>query len=659
MSGEGSSHQEAHGEGIAQASHGSIAIVGDNNVIQARPYRPPLHKPPQAQHFTDREEELKQLLAGLHPGQVFTLTGPGGIGKSALAAQAVWTLAPDDTPPARFPDGIFFHSFYNQPQTDLALEAIAMAFGEETKPSPETAARRALSGRTALLVFDGAEDAENLRAVQAVVGQCGVLVTSRKHGDAINDWQEIERLPTSEAVKLLRAWGKRQAHDTTAAEQICDLIDGLPLAVRLVGRYLNQTGESANEYLKWLQETPMDALDQGDRRQESVPLLLERSLAQVSEQARQVLAVAGLLALAPFTPDVIAAGLTVETKEIRRPLGELINFGLLHRSEQEYEISHALVRAYARTKTNPRNQTTEQLLRYFIHYVEKQSKLGSAGFQQLDQIRPHIMTILTLGCQQELWEPVLELAFICSHADSYFSLQGHWTQQSEIVETGLQATRELGRQQQEVAFIAYRGQIYHSRQDYEQAIDQYKQALDLAREIGFQLGEGNTLADLGRAYRRLGKPEQAITYHRQALEIKRQLGDRKAEGNSLGNLGNAYHDLGDFKQALHYFEAALAVSRELDDRRGETVRLGNIGAVYHDLGQLELAIEYTEGALGVAREIGDRHSEATWLANLGRFYEKSERLTEARDYLEQAIKLFETISTPDAENARQQLAELG
>jgi hypothetical protein len=42
-----------------------------------------------------------------------TLCRPGGIGKSALAIQAIWTLAPGHDPPARFPDGILFHTFYH------------------------------------------------------------------------------------------------------------------------------------------------------------------------------------------------------------------------------------------------------------------------------------------------------------------------------------------------------------------------------------------------------------------------------------------------------------------------------------------------------------------------------------------------------------------
>jgi len=83
------------------------------HIHQPPPYRPPLQRPAQSDHFQDRKAELAQRLSDLQPGAVITLSGPGGMGKSALAGEAVWHLAPDDQPPTRFPDGIFFHSFYN------------------------------------------------------------------------------------------------------------------------------------------------------------------------------------------------------------------------------------------------------------------------------------------------------------------------------------------------------------------------------------------------------------------------------------------------------------------------------------------------------------------------------------------------------------------
>ena len=179
----------------------------------ARP-RVPLQRPPRAEHFTGRREDIKQLLRELRTGQIITRCGPGGIGKTPLVTEVLWQLAPGDEPPSRFPDGIIFYSFYNQPQAELALEHIARSFGEEIGQGlRRDAAFRALDGRRALLVLDGTEEADDLRSVLTVQGKCGVLITSRSHKDAVSTYQNMTPLPIDEAVTLLQAWGQQRATD--------------------------------------------------------------------------------------------------------------------------------------------------------------------------------------------------------------------------------------------------------------------------------------------------------------------------------------------------------------------------------------------------------------------------------------------------------------
>jgi len=100
----------------AQKDDGSITrIKGDGNVIgnntrvtiiketkispPAIKPKIPLQKPLRVPHFIGREKELEDLLRYLQPGRAITICGPGGMGKTALTAEAVWQLAPDNAPP--------------------------------------------------------------------------------------------------------------------------------------------------------------------------------------------------------------------------------------------------------------------------------------------------------------------------------------------------------------------------------------------------------------------------------------------------------------------------------------------------------------------------------------------------------------------------------
>jgi tetratricopeptide (TPR) repeat protein len=627
--------------------------------IAPAPRTIPLQRPLRATHFTGREKELAQLMADLQPGRVVTLCGPGGVGKTALAAEAIWTLpalgtqaqvAPGDAPPERFPDGILFHSFYTQPQATLALEAIARAYGEEPRPSPRDAAQRALAGRRPLLVLDEAENADDLRVVLEVAGGCGVLVTSRRRYDAPAHAarRDVAPLPNPEAVQLLQAWGGDQAADVDAARRICELVGGLPLAVRLAGRYLAQREGEAADYLIWLEETPLTALDHGERQWDGVSLLLARSLGQVSMEARRALGVVGILALAPFSRDAVAAAMDISPREASRALGELVDYGLLLWDKQRYQPSHALVHTYARRRLAPPVEVIERLAAHYDSLAREQRELGLAGYAVLDAERPHLMATLAGCIAQKHWEGTRNLVWAI---ENYLNLQGCWVERVIALDVGLTATRALGRRYDEGAFLSNLGNAYYSLGQVERAIEYHEQALAIFREIGDQRGKGAELGNLSLAYRALGQVEPTIEYYQQALVIHQEIGDRRGEGVDLGSLGNAYRDLGQLEQAIEYYEGALAIHQEIGERRGEGIDLGNLGNAYRALGLTEQAIEYYEGALAIAREIGDRRGEGADLGDLGLAYRDLGLTERAIEYYEGALAIAREIGDRRGEGA--------
>ncbi|MBN1887558.1 MAG: tetratricopeptide repeat protein, partial [Thermoflexales bacterium] len=512
---------------ISGVTGGVVVGSGQITHIHEAPAPPiPFQRPPRPQHFVDRRAELAQLVADLQPGRVVTLCGPGGIGKTALAAEVIWQMAPGDNLPDCFPHGIVFHTFYSRPEAAIALESIARAYGHDPRPDPAAAAQIALAGKRALLVLDGAEQADNLPAVLQVAGSCSVLVTSRAHRNAPEDWLDITPLPNAEAVQLIRAWGKDCAADSAAAGRICDLVGRLPLAVRLAGRYMAQRRQTAADYLAWLQDTPLAALDQGTRQRDSIPLLLERSLAQVSETARQALAVAGMLDITPFGRQVIVVGLEAEPAEAGRVMGELVDYGLLLPVGERYQVSHALVHTYAHGRLAPPPEILMRLAAHYEAFAKQQSALGLEGFARLNEERTHILAIQRACLAAGQWNTVRGLTWAI---EDYLDLQGHSTERRTTLEMGLQAARASGHRQDERAF----------------------------------------LNDLGNVYRDLGDAHRAIEFYEQSLVITREIGDRRGEGQTVNNLGNAYSNLGDARRAIEFYEQSLVITREIGDRRGE------------------------------------------------------------------------------------------
>ncbi len=600
----------------------------------------PIQRLRRADHFTGREKELAQLLADLQPGRVITLCGPGGIGKTALASEVVWHLAPGEKPPEIFPDGIICHDFYKAFQAALALEAIARAFYEEPYPTPLDAARRVLRGRRALLVLDGAENADKLPDVLSVAESCGVLLISRTTVNAVESWQELSPLAMPEAAHLMGAWGGMWATDDASVQAICELVGGLPLAIRLVGRYLAQRKMRAETYLKWLQASPLKALDQGNRRDESVPRLLLHCLAQVSEAARQVLAVIGLLALQPFDGAVIAAAFDCPLFEAEDRLGQLVSFGLLLRPVCRYEVSHALIHTYARDRLQPEIDEVGRLGTYFTELAKNESKNRLKGYVRLNEDRDHIMAVLAVCGERQKWQAAINLAQAVDH---YLNEQGHWTDRVTANQKGAIAAFALGDWQSECQFLARAGRTWDVLGDEAEAIRLLNQALAISRELNDQRAESQIFDLIGTVYRHQGEVENAIRYYLDAQTIASEVNDQSCKVRSFCSLGLIYSNVGRWEDAIQDYQQARDIAQKSQDLRYESVSLGYLGLVYSAQGKPEKAIECYQKAYDIAKAVGDRRGEGNQLFGLGKAYDFLGEDKEANENYEQALAIAQTI----------------
>lgn len=212
--------------------------------------------------FFGRETEIAQIAGYLsRPDcRLITLMGTGGIGKTRLALEVAHAHL------AAYQDGVFFVSLeaVSKPGqiAQAIIDAIVDAHNVQTqayRPAEDTLVDF-LKTRHLLLVLDNLEHLlEGVGFISALLGQAPqvtVLATSRERLNLLEEWliqirplpydptQEGETADDMSAVKLFVDTAQRVLPDFSlegqleAVRRICQLIDGMPLAIELAASWV-------------------------------------------------------------------------------------------------------------------------------------------------------------------------------------------------------------------------------------------------------------------------------------------------------------------------------------------------------------------------------------------------------------------------------------
>ncbi|HEV2591259.1 MAG TPA: adenylate/guanylate cyclase domain-containing protein, partial [Gaiellaceae bacterium] len=209
----------------------------------------PTNLPIQPDHLVGRDRELAELahLIADREKRLLSFVGPGGAGKTRLALSAAAEAI------SGFKSGVFVAFLAPVATADLVPNAIADALAIREvagEPIEETLATY-LAERDLLLVLDNFEHllaASNLVSrLLSNASQLHVLITSRSplrvRGEQV---YEVPPLGTEDALTLLRTRAAptvmsspELAGNDKALREICQRLDGLPLAIELAAPLLS------------------------------------------------------------------------------------------------------------------------------------------------------------------------------------------------------------------------------------------------------------------------------------------------------------------------------------------------------------------------------------------------------------------------------------
>ncbi|WP_410579717.1 tetratricopeptide repeat protein [Amycolatopsis sp. lyj-108] len=605
---------------VAHAVGGSViqtgVVQGDIHVHDVRPAPVPYQLPPSPAHFSGRTGELDRLtdtlLGDIHRDRpaLAVLTGPGGVGKTALALHWLHHAR------RHFPDGQLYAnlSAYGPDGPISPVEILGdLLHGLGVPPSdiPLRAARRAAVyrsltvGRSIAVLLDDAASSEQVAMLLPVSPRSVVVVTSRRrlsglvaHGGATVD---VGALSPDTSVELLgRAVGReRVAAEPESARDLAELCGGIPIAVHLAAARLavRPNWPLARVAKELADERRRLRAFVGEDGTSSVEMCFDLSYRGLPPGAARLYRLLGLYPGGDFGSGVAAALAGTSEAEAEHSLGALADANMVMDKAFDRYGFHDLGRLHARRLAEVREPEAERQRAVWSavsYYRDRAAAADSAAtplrphhapaptefdtrvsaLDWLERELPNLIACLRIAYSRGWYE------LVCRLYDALWGLflyRGHY---DEWISTGALAV----------------------------------EAATLSGDSGVEVRMVNQSAAV---HLRVGEPAAALGPYRRALAVARSIGDWAGEATALEGLGAAEHACGHLPEAIGHYRSALELNEAQGRTRGTALLLCYLGHALADQGEFEAAADHFARSAGLSESIGDLHCQAQAIAGLG------------------------------------------
>lgn len=657
-------------------------LVEDPELLEPPRTVVPRQLPPQSPLFTGRNPELSTISRAVDERAIVVITGPGGIGKSALALR--WAHDNID----RGQDGQLYLNLrgYSPAGTPMsageALRTLLVSLGVNESELPvgiEAQAglyRSLLATRRVLIVLDNARDTEHVLPLLPGSTTCVVLVTSRHQLAALVASQGAHALAlrglddhAAQAVLTGHVGPDRTAAEQDAADDIVRRCAGLPLALVTVGaRAAVDPAMTLWALAEELRDDSarLDALQTGELSAD-VRAVVAASCRVLDDDAIMVFE---LLGLAPG-PDVglhaVANLADRAPAEARAILRRLETVHLAHRDQTGRFAMHDLVRLYAHERalgSQPaanREAALARLRGFYLHTAYSGERIldphrpgieppntpstcvtaplsGAAdAIRWFETEHQNLLCVLrdavASGCDREVW--LLAWALHTFHLR-----RGHLVDGLSTWKAALDAADRLGdrgmraRAHRRLAVAGMR--VGH----HAEAWTHVRAALALFEELRDLAGQARTHEAAAWIAEQRGDDRRALVHADRALQLHRLQRDPRREANALNTIGYYRCRLGLLDEAVIACESALASHRRHAYRDGEAYALDTLGFIARSAGRIDEALGWYSQAVPVLRELDDTYQMADTLACLGEIQSALGRSAAARCSLNEALALY-------------------
>lgn len=406
--------------------------------------------PSQSTQFIGRESEIEEFTSLLEDDscRLLTLVGPGGIGKSRLSIMVASQVVDD------FADGVYFIPLAPLSRTENIITAIATVIGchISTEGTPREQLLDHLEDRSLMLVIDNFEHLlDGVDIVIDILQRCNqvkILATSREILNLQEEWvryitgmsfpkdTHVKNIESYSALQLFTSVAQRvrgDFSDFSCAIRICQLVDGMPLAIELAATWLKvmpceKIIEEIQRNIDFLTAKTRNI----DERHRSMRAVFDQSWQLLSEHEQMVL---GKLSVFHGGFELEAAEQVVGASLFG--LAELAEKSLLRISSSGRYEFHELLRQYAQQQLESTGEIEhirdKHCEYYLIFLAERELDIkGRRQFTALNEIEDDFENVRTAWiravdqCNFDALNPTVEAL------DWFGGYKGYWQDGQEL-----------------------------------------------------------------------------------------------------------------------------------------------------------------------------------------------------------------------------------